>query len=68
MKKVLQTIAVVFSGAAAVIWAVRVVVDLVYGVQAISSWLVILDVFCALVWIVAFVVQFYRLRSGERKG
>lgn len=57
---------VVFALAAA-IWAARVVVDVVYGVPDISMAVFLLDILCALVWLIALAAQFFRYRSEKKK-
>lgn len=57
---------VVLFGAAAAIWTARAVVDVVYGVPAISMAVFLLDILCAVVWAIAFVAQLLRCRFRKK--
>jgi len=66
MKKISAFLLVVLFAIAAVIWLIRVVVDVVYGVPDISVAVFLLDILCALVWIIAFCVQVFRWRASRK--
>ena len=65
MKRVGRIVLVLF-GFAAVVWIARVVVDLIYGVPGISMTVFLLDVVAAIVWVTAFVVQFFWYRARKK--
>ncbi len=57
---------VVLFAIAAAIWLIRVVVDVVYAVPDISMAVFLLDILCALVWVIAFLVQLFRYRVSKK--
>ncbi len=66
MKKVSGLVLAVLTGIAAAVWIARAVVDVVYGVPEISRGIFLLDLLCAIVWIVAFLVYLFRYRAGKK--
>ena len=66
MKK--QSLAlVILCGICAAIWTVRAILDLVYQTYQSTPWPMALNVLCAVVWLIAFVVNLNRYRSGQNK-
>lgn len=66
MKKISSLLLVALFAIAALIWLIRAVVDVVYGVPDVSMAVFLLDILCAVVWIVAFVVQLFRYRAAKK--
>ena len=57
--------AVIFVGLAAVIWTIRVVLEIVLKTYNESVFLFVLNVLCSVVWIVSFIVNLKRYRSNR---
>ena len=57
--------AVILVGLAAVIWTIRVVLEIVLKTYNESVFLFVLNVLCSLVWIVSFIVNLKRYRSNR---
>lgn len=68
MKKVGSLLLTVLFALAALIWVVRVVVDVIYGVPDLSMAVFLLDIVCALVWVIAFLVQLFRHRARKKEN
>ncbi len=66
-KKGMRLFAVVMCALAGLIWSVRAVIDVVYQIYNESAFLLCLDILCAVIWIVAFVVQFWKYRLGREE-
>jgi len=62
-------ITVILFGLCAVIWSIRVLLDVIYrsfyNDSVITVLMCGLNVLCAIIWIVAFVVQVKRYRSNK---
>ena len=56
--------AVILVGLAAVIWTIRVVLEIVLKTYNESVFLFVLNVLCSVVWIVSFIVNLKRYRSN----
>lgn len=56
---------VVLFGICAVIWAVRVIIELVSGTYSDSLVLFCMNVLCTILWIICFFVNLKRYRSGK---
>ena len=57
--------AVMLVGLAAVIWTIRVVLEIVLKTYNESVFLFVLNVLCSVVWIVSFIVNLKRYRSNR---
>lgn len=57
--------AVILVGLAAVIWTIRVVLEIVLKTYNESVFLFVLNVLCSVVWIVSFIVNLKRYRSNR---
>ena len=57
--------AVLLVGLAAVIWTIRVVLEIVLKTYNESVFLFVLNVLCSVVWIVSFIVNLKRYRSNR---
>lgn len=57
--------AVILVGLAAVIWTIRVVLEIVLKTYNESVSLFVLNVLCSVVWIVSFIVNLKRYRSNR---
>lgn len=57
--------AVILVGLAAVIWTIRVVLEIVLKNYNESVFLFVLNVLCSVVWIVSFIVNLKRYRSNR---
>ena len=57
--------AVILVGLAAVIWTIRVVLEIVLKTYNESVFLSVLNVLCSVVWIVSFIVNLKRYRSNR---
>lgn len=57
--------AVILVGLAAVIWTIRVVLEIVLKTYNESVFLFVLNVLCSVVWIVSFIVNMKRYRSNR---
>lgn len=57
--------AVILVGLAAVIWTIRVVLEIVLKTYNESVFLFLLNVLCSVVWIVSFIVNLKRYRSNR---
>ena len=57
--------AVILVGLAAVIWTIRVVLEIVLKTYKESVFLFVLNVLCSVVWIVSFIVNLKRYRSNR---
>ena len=57
--------AVILVGLAAVIWTIRVVLEIVLKTYNESVFLFVLNVLCSVVWIVSFIVNLRRYRSNR---
>ena len=64
MKKTSRA-AVILVGLAAVIWTIRVVLEIVLKTYNESVFLFVLNVLCSVVWIVSFIVNLKRYRSNR---
>ena len=64
MKKT-SLVAVILVGLAAVIWTIRVVLEIVLKTYNESVFLFVLNVLCSVVWIVSFIVNLKRYRSNR---
>lgn len=64
MKKT-SLVAVILAGLAAVIWTIRVVLEIVLKTYNESVFLFVLNVLCSVVWIVSFIVNLKRYRSNR---
>lgn len=64
MKKI-SLAAVILVGLAAVIWTIRVVLEIVLKTYNESVFLFVLNVLCSVVWIVSFIVNLKRYRSNR---
>lgn len=65
MKKKINFLTVVLCGIAALIWTIRAVVDVVYHIPQTSTILFLLDILCAVIWIVTFFINLYKYRSNR---
>lgn len=57
--------AVILVGLAAVIWTIRVVLEIVLKTYNETVFLFVLNVLCSVVWIVSFIVNLKRYRSNR---
>ena len=57
--------AVILVGLAAVLWTIRVVLEIVLKTYNESVFLFVLNVLCSVVWIVSFIVNLKRYRSNR---
>lgn len=57
--------AVILVGLAAVIWTIRVLLEIVLKTYNESVFLFVLNVLCSVVWIVSFIVNLKRYRSNR---
>ena len=57
--------AVILVGLSAVIWTIRVVLEIVLKTYNESVFLFVLNVLCSVVWIVSFIVNLKRYRSNR---
>lgn len=57
--------AVILVGLAAVIWTIRVELEIVLKTYNESVFLFVLNVLCSVVWIVSFIVNLKRYRSNR---
>ena len=57
--------AVILVGLAAVIWTIRVVLEIVLKTYNESVFLFVLNVLCSVVWMVSFIVNLKRYRSNR---
>ena len=57
--------AVILVGLAAVIWTIRVVLEIVLKTYNESVFLFVLNVLCSVVWIVSFIMNLKRYRSNR---
>lgn len=57
--------AVILVGLAAVIWTIRLVLEIVLKTYNESVFLFVLNVLCSVVWIVSFIVNLKRYRSNR---
>lgn len=57
--------AVILVGLAAVIWTIRVALEIVLKTYNESVFLFVLNVLCSVVWIVSFIVNLKRYRSNR---
>lgn len=57
--------AVILVGLVAVIWTIRVVLEIVLKTYNESVFLFVLNVLCSVVWIVSFIVNLKRYRSNR---
>ena len=57
--------AVILVGLAAVIWTIRVVLEIVLKTYNESVFLFVLNVLCSVAWIVVFIVNLKRYRSNR---
>lgn len=55
----------ILVGLAAVIWTIRVVLEIVLKTYNESVFLFVLNVLCSVVWIVSFIVNLKRYRSNR---
>ncbi len=60
-----KLLVVVLTALAAIIWTAACVLDFVYDS---SLFLKILRILCALVWVVAFLVNLYRYRKDKKEN
>ena len=67
MKKT-SLLAVILYGLCAVIWTVRVVLEVVYQTYTYSIPWFILNVFCAIIWTVGFVLNLKRYRAQKEEA
>ena len=58
-------LAVAIFGACAVIWVIRVILEVVYQTYNDSGFWFVLNILCAVIWIAAFVVNLKRYRSDK---
>ena len=58
-------LAVAIFGACAVIWAIRVILEIVYQTYNDSVFQFVLNILCTVIWIAAFVVNLKRYRSNK---
>lgn len=58
-------LAVALFGACAVIWVIRVILEIVYQTYNDSGFWFVLNILCAVIWIVAFVVNLKRYHSNK---
>lgn len=56
-KKIVDIVAFVGSGLCAVIWAIRIILDVSKKVYIYSGFMFFLDILCTVLWIIVFVVQ-----------
>ncbi len=64
MKKT-SLVAVILAGLAAVIWTIRVVLEIVLKTYNESVFGFVLNVLCSVAWIVVFIVNLKRYRSNR---
>jgi uncharacterized protein with PQ loop repeat len=67
MKKKVTLVGLILYGVAAVIWTIRAVLDIVCGTYHTSPVILVLNVLCAVIWIVAFFVNLHRYRSSQEQ-
>ena len=60
-----RRLTVILFGACAVIWTIRVILEVVYQTYNDSVFWFVLNVLCAVIWIAAFVVNLKRYRSNK---
>lgn len=66
-KKTVNRIGVILYAVCAVLWTVRAILEVIYKTYNDSVFLFVLNILCAVVWILAFVVNLKRYRSGKEK-
>ena len=64
MKKT-SCIGVILYGICAVIWTVKVIVEIVFKTYNYSVFSLVLSIFCALIWICSFFILLIRYRSNK---
>lgn len=65
-KKIDRLLAVIACALAALIWSVRVIIEVVHQLYNESVFLLCVDVLCAVIWIVAFAIQLRKYRLGQK--
>jgi len=66
MKKTSYLNMIIF-GLCAIIWIIRVILDIVYQTYSNSVFGFILNILCAVVWSAAFILEFKRYRSNKKE-
>lgn len=66
MKKVSRLSVIVYA-LCAVIWTIRVILEIIYSAYNDSTFWFVLNILCAILWIVAFIVNLKRYRSNKDK-
>ncbi len=66
-KKTVGRIGVILYAVCAVLWTVRAILEVIYKTYNDSVFLFVLNILCAVVWILAFVVNLKRYRFGKEK-
>lgn len=66
-KKTVSRIGVILYAVCAVLWTVRAILEVIYKTYNDSVFLFVLNILCAAVWILAYVVNLKRYRSGKEK-
>lgn len=64
MKKT-RHLTVALLGVCAVIWSIRVILEIVYQTYTDSIFWFVLNILCAVIWIAAFVINLKRCRSHK---
>ena len=67
MNKKITLVSTILCGVAAVIWTIRAALDIAYETYHISLAFPVLNVLCAVTWIVAFFVNLHRYRSNKEE-
>ena len=65
MMKISKLTAVILYGVCAVIWTIRAIVGIVVREYDGSLFIFILNILCAVIWIVAFVIQLHTYRTKK---
>ncbi len=60
-----KLITVIIFGLCTVIWIIRAIVGFVFKEYDDSVWLFVLDLVCAIIWVLAFVRWLIRYRSDD---
>jgi len=66
MRKI-NLINVILFGLCAAIWSIKAIYVIISKPYPTDSVLMVLDIFCAIVWIIAFIVSIMRYRSNKDK-
>lgn len=58
---------VVLCGAAAVIWTIRIMLDIAYGTYEESILFFLVNILCIATWVAAFFVNLHNYRSNDEE-